>query len=121
MNKIKLPYNISQPAQETLAAALNNATKVETTIAEILSERARLIAALETISCVTQIYPTDANFILVKTVDAIEIYNYLLAEKIVVRNRSNLARCADCLRITIGTPAENDALIATLKNFSRLS
>jgi histidinol-phosphate/aromatic aminotransferase/cobyric acid decarboxylase-like protein len=66
-------------------------------------------------SCVEKIYPTDANFVLVKTADAEKIYRFLLGEKIVVRNRSRVELCAGCLRITVGTPAENESLLTALK------
>lgn len=65
-----------------------------------------------------KIYPSEANFVLVKTNDAVSVYEFLLAEKIVVRNRDNVAPCAGCLRITIGTPEENESLIDSLKKFA---
>ena len=114
-NRVKPPYNVSEPAQETILRALKNAAKVESTIAEIISEREKLIKKLSEISCVEKIYPTDANFVLVKTTDAEKIYRFLLGEKIVVRNRSRAELCAGCLRITVGTPEENESLLKALK------
>jgi histidinol-phosphate aminotransferase len=114
-NKVKPPYNISQIAQEAVFEALENRRRVEKTIAEIIFEREKLIERLQELSFVAKIYPTDANFVLVKTTAADAIYNFLLAEKIVVRNRSNVELCEDCLRITVGTPEENDSLMDSLK------
>jgi histidinol-phosphate aminotransferase len=114
-NRVKPPYNISQPAQEAILRAFGSSAAVEQTIAEIVSEREKLIEKLAKISCVEKIYPTDANFVLVKTADAEKIYRFLLGEKIVVRNRSRVELCAGCLRITVGTPAENESLLTALK------
>jgi len=118
-NKVKPPYNVSQIAQETILRAIENKTKVEKTIVGIIAEREKLIDKLREFSFVTKIYPTDANFILVKTVDAEKIYKSLLDEKIVVRNRNNVELCAGCLRITIGTPEENESLLKALKQMER--
>lgn len=114
-NKIKPPYNVSQIAQEAILDALKNRAKVEKMIAEIVSEREKLIKSLREFLFVTKIYPTDANFVLVKTTDAEGIYKFLRDEKIVVRNRSNVELCANCLRITIGTPDENLSLLNSLR------
>ena len=114
-NRVKPPYNVSQPAQETILKALKNCAKVEKTVAEIVAEREKLIKNLSEISCVEKIHPTDANFVLVKTTDAEKIYRFLIGEKIVVRNRNNVELCAGCLRITVGTPAENESLLEALK------
>ncbi|MGI9055177.1 MAG: histidinol-phosphate transaminase [Pyrinomonadaceae bacterium] len=117
-NKVKPPYNISEITQKAMLDALENSEKVITTIEEIISEREKLIEKFSKLSIVTKIYPTDANFVLVKTVDAEKIYNFLLGEKIVVRNRNNVELCEGCLRITIGTPEENRNLIEALKKFT---
>jgi len=117
-NKIKPPYNISQIAQEAILDALKNREKVEKTIAEIIIERERLIEKLREFSFVKRIYPTDANFVLVKTNDAEKICRFLLGRKIVVRNRNSVELCEGCLRITIGTPEENEKLIVALEKFT---
>ncbi|HEY8559644.1 MAG TPA: histidinol-phosphate transaminase [Pyrinomonadaceae bacterium] len=114
-NKVKPPYNVSQIAQEAILAALENRDAVEKTISAIIAERERLIENLTVFSFVRKIHPTDANFVLVKTTDADKIYKFLTGEKIVVRNRNNVELCAGCLRITVGTPAENDCLLEALK------
>ncbi len=117
-NKVKPPYNVSQIAQEAILDALENCEKVEKTIAEIILEREKLIENLSRFSFVTKIYPTDANFVLVKTVDAEKIYRFLLDEKIVVRNRNSVELCEGCLRITVGTPEENESLLKSLEKFT---
>jgi histidinol-phosphate aminotransferase len=117
-NKVKPPYNVSQIAQEAVLRALKNSAAVEKTIAAIISEREKLIDGLSKLSLVTKIYPTDANFVLVKTVDADAIYKFLLGEKIVVRNRNSVELCAGCLRVTIGTPEENESLMKALRKIA---
>jgi histidinol-phosphate aminotransferase len=111
---VKPPYNVSQIAQEAILQAFENEREVEKTIAEIVAEREKLVEKLKVFSFVTKIYPSDANFILMKTTDAERIYRFLLDEKIVVRNRNNVELCFGCLRITVGTPPENESLIEVL-------
>jgi histidinol-phosphate aminotransferase len=113
-NKVKPPYNVSQIAQEAITKAFENEALVAKTVAELIEEREELIGKLYDLPFVTKIYPTDANFVLVKTVDADSIYKFLLDAKIVVRNRNNVELCAGCLRITIGTPDENENLLDAL-------
>lgn len=117
-NKVKPPYNISEIAQNAILEAFENAEKVEKTIVEIISERKKLIEKLREFSFVKKIYPTDANFVLVKTSDAEKIYKFLLDEKIVVRNRNNVELCDGCLRITIGTTEENESLLNALEKLT---
>lgn len=114
-NRIKPPYNISQPAQEMILRALKNSATVERMIARIVSEREKLIEKLPEIHRVEKIHSTDANFVLVKMTEAEKVYRALLDEKIVVRNRNNVELCVDCLRITVGTPEENESLMRALK------
>ena len=117
INKVKPPYNISQIAQETLLDALKNKDQVERVVAEIISERELLAENLSKLSFVKQIYPSDANFLLLKMIDASRIYRFLVERGIVVRNRSNVELCENCLRITIGTPVENAALIGAMESY----
>jgi histidinol-phosphate aminotransferase len=118
-NKVKPPYNVSEIAQNAVLTALDNRDRVAETVGLIVEERAKLVENLGRLPFVRKIYPTDANFVLVKTDDAGRAYDFLLGEKIVVRNRSSVELCAGCLRITVGTPAENEALIDALKKFGR--
>lgn len=115
-NRVKPPYNVSQLAQEAILQALKNSAEVEKTITKIVSEREKLIENLSEISSVERIYPTDANFVLVKMTNAETIFQSLLDEKIVVRNRTNVEFCEGCLRITVGTPDENVSLLKALKS-----
>lgn len=114
-NRVKPPYNVSQAAQNFVLKALANEAQFAENIRRIVKERECLIKNLGEIPFVEKIYPTAANFVLVKTSDAEKIYQSLLAENIVVRNRSRVELCENCLRITVGTSAENENLIKVLK------
>lgn len=118
MNKIKPPYNINQASQELALKALEEVKQVNEMIREIVKQREDLIQLLSELSIVKTIYPSDANFLLVKVSDAKGIYNFLLERGIVVRDRSKVELCEGCLRITIGTPEENNKLIKELKDFA---
>jgi histidinol-phosphate aminotransferase len=117
MNKIKPPYNISQASQELALQALGQVDKVNGWIRETVREREALAAALSGLSLVLHVYPSDANFLLVKTTDARGIYQYLVDKGIIVRDRSRVMLCEGCLRITVGTPEENQELIRMLAGF----
>jgi histidinol-phosphate aminotransferase len=114
-NKVKPPYNINEASQKLALEALQNVDQVNDWIKEILKERDALVLALKNFDFVIDIYPSDANFVLVKTVDADGIYQYLTEKGIIVRNRNKVALCEGCLRITVGTNEENQALINSLK------
>jgi histidinol-phosphate aminotransferase len=115
LNKIKPPYNVNQLTQQTALKALQNSIKTNNEIAIIISERNKLIIDLEEISFIVKIYPSDANFLLVKVDNAIVRYDQLVEHKIIVRNRTNLPLCENCLRFTVGTKEENKKLMNTLK------
>lgn len=115
LNKIKPPYNVNQLTQETALKALQNRIKTNNEIAIIISERNKLIIDLEEISFIVKIYPSDANFLLVKVDNAIVRYEQLVEHGIIVRNRTNLPLCENCLRFTVGTKEENKKLMNTLK------
>ena len=115
LNKIKPPYNINQLTQQTALKALQNSIKTNNEIAIIISERNKLIIDLEEISFIVKVYPSDANFLLVKVDNAIVRYHQLVEHKIIVRNRTNLPLCENCLRFTVGTKEENKKLMNTLK------
>lgn len=118
-NKIKPPYNVGQIAQEMILDALENEAAMTETVAAIISEREKVNAALKTFPFVLAIYASDANFLLAKTIDADDIYQFLLREKIVVRNRGNIQLCEGCIRITIGTTDENAKFITALENYEK--
>jgi len=115
MNKIKPPYNINQASQELVLKALDEVEQVNEMIRVIVQERNRLETELRPLDAVVRIFPSDANFLLVKVSEAKNIYHYLLELGIVVRDRSNVTLCEDCLRITVGTERENNELIAALR------
>jgi len=117
MNKVKPPYNVNEASQELALKALENVDLVNSWIKETLIQRDKLVLRLKDFEFVLDIYPSDANFILVKTTDPKKIYNYLVEKGIIIRDRSKVDLCEGCLRITVGTPAENDILLQTLQNF----
>lgn len=117
LNKIKPPYNIGQPTQELALQALDHLEDVNTMIKETVKEREELVKNLLQLPSIQKVYPSDANFVLAKMTEATAIYNYLKEKGIIVRNRSNVILCEDCLRITVGTPKENEQLLGALKNY----
>lgn len=115
-NRVKPPYNISQLNQQAAIETLKNKPEFKQNLTTILTERERLTNELQQLNLIQKIYPTDANFILVKIPDATEVYQQLVRQRIITRNRSSVI--SDCIRITIGTPEENDLLINELKKRS---
>ncbi|WP_418887496.1 histidinol-phosphate transaminase [Mangrovimonas futianensis] len=116
LNKIKPPYNINELTQQKALEQLNSTEVFKTQVQQILTERNVLERELRNIAYISEIYPSDANFILVKVDDATKRYNQLIQKGIVVRNRSNQVLCENCLRITVGTTEENTNLILALKS-----
>ena len=115
LNKIKYPYNVNPLTQEK-ALELLDEDRMHRQLAQILQERTRLCRDLSAIPLVRRIYPTDANFLLVDVGDADGVYHKLVEEGIIVRNRNRVTLCRGCLRITVGTPEEDDKLLAALRN-----
>jgi histidinol-phosphate aminotransferase len=120
LNSVKYPYNVGLPTQRAVLAALEK-QEVATAVDNILSERKRLADALRQFSFVEKIYPSDANFILVKMKDSALIFNYLKQNGVVVRDRSKEPYCDGCLRITVGTPDENSALLELLAKYEQVA
>ncbi len=116
-NKVKPPYNINEASQELAFEALKRVDQVNNWIKETVAERIKLIDKLSQYALVKKIYPSDANFILVKTTNPTGIYSHLVSLGIIVRDRSKVELCDGCLRITIGTPKENIELLNALKSF----
>jgi histidinol-phosphate aminotransferase len=114
LNKIKPPYNINQATQELAIQALDRLDEVNSMIKETVQEREVLEKELATIPFVKKIFPSDANFLLVRMDNATEVYNSLKEKGIIVRNRSNVILCDDCLRITVGTREQNEELLKAL-------
>lgn len=117
LNKIKPPYNINELTQQSAIEQLQNTVKLKNDIFSLLEEKSILLKALVKVKFVEKVYPTDANFILIKVDNAEKRYSQLLESGIVVRNRSSQPLCENTLRITIGTNAENKKLITTLKTY----
>lgn len=115
LNKIKPPYNISGLTQETVLAAIKDKAKVDRMIQAILAEREFLKGELEKLPFVQRIHPSHANFLLVQIPNANQVYDDLIEEKVIVRNRAKVLLCEDCLRITVGTREENKALLKALR------
>lgn len=115
MDKTKPPYNVSKFNQEEALNALSKPVKFQQRLDIILEQRNLLLNEFKLLPIIKKVYPTDANFILVKVKDAGKLYNYLVSKKLIVRNRSSVV--SDCIRITVGTPKENEALIEALKKY----
>ena len=116
-NKVKYPYNINLLTQEKAMDALKHRYDVNDWVKLLLQERANTMNAVQQLPFCKEVYPSDANFFLARMTDATAIYNYLINKGIVVRNRTNVQLCDNCLRITIGSKSENTELIATLRNY----
>ena len=114
-NKIKYPYNVNLLTQQAAIQLLQQPEQIKAWVNVLLEERSRVMKEFEQLPCCIRVFPTDANFFLAKVYEATAIYNYLVSEGIIVRNRTNVALCNDCLRITIGTKEENDALLEALR------
>lgn len=116
-DRVKYPYNMSSLIQQELLKRIGTTPTEQ--IAEIKNERNRMEKELADASCVKKIYPSDANFLLVKVTDAYALYDFLVENGVLVRNRSTMPLCENTLRITVGTPAENNRTISLIKEFNR--
>ena len=115
-NKVKYPYNVNLLTQQQALNRLNNTYDVEQWVKLLLQERSRMIGAFGELKICEKVYPTDANFFLAKVTDAQKIYDYLVEKGIIVRNRTRVSLCQNCLRITIGTRDENNELLGALRS-----
>lgn len=118
MNKIKPPYNISAPAQTLALDALDHEAQKNAMVAQLRHERARLAAKLAELPMVQHIYPSDANFLLVKFENPKAVFDYLIQQQVIVRDRSRVILCAGCLRISVGIAAENEQLFTVLQSLT---
>ena len=116
-NKVKYPYNVNLLTQQQALEALKRPIDVEEWVKVLLQERTRVMDAFAMLPICEKVYHTDANFFLAKMTNANSIYNYLVDRGIIVRNRSRIQLCNNCLRITIGTKTENSELIAALRQY----
>lgn len=118
-NKVKYPYNVNLLTQRYAVDILKRHTEVTAWVDRLKENRTTLIAALSGLPCVCHIYPTDANFVLVRVTDADAIYDFLRSRGIIVRNRNRVEKCLGCLRITVGTADENATLINNLLDYGK--
>lgn len=118
LNKVKPPYNISEPVQQLALQALDEIGQVNDMIVILVEERNKLKQSLASIPGVKKVYPSDANFLLVEFTNATEMYQHLVGLGIVVRDRSNVILCENCLRITVGTENENRILLKAIEGFN---
>ncbi|MBR0523786.1 MAG: histidinol-phosphate transaminase [Prevotella sp.] len=116
-NKVKYPYNVNLLTQQQAMEALEDPYEVDKWIKLLLQERRKLMENFRLLPICKKVYPTDANFFLAKMTDAQKIYDYLVEQGIIVRNRTRVTLCQDCLRITIGTKSENTELMAALRKY----
>ena len=117
-NKVKYPYNVNILTQQKALETLKDPYQVDSWVHTIIMERDRVIEAFKLLPVCEEVYPTDANFFLAKMNDAKGIYNYLVDNGIIVRNRTNVTLCHNCLRITIGTRSENMRLLSALRTLA---
>lgn len=117
MNKVKPPYNINQATQELVLKALEEVGQVNDMIKLLVDMREALAEVFASMPTVETVYPSDANFILVKIADARKVYEFLLTKGIVLRDRSNVQLCENCLRITVGTEQENTQLVDAMQEW----
>lgn len=118
LNMIKPPYNISGATQELIFEALENQASMKKMLKETFNQKKHLESMLKDVDIVQTVHPSDANFFLVKIENAHEVYLTLIHKKVIVRDRSRVELCEDCLRITVGTKQENETLIKELKTIS---
>jgi histidinol-phosphate aminotransferase len=117
LNKIKYPYNLNILTQQFALEALDKENEKNEWVNFILTNKGLFMDELADLQLVKKVYPSDANFFLIQIDEPKMVYDYLVENKIIVRNRSNVALCAGCLRITVGTQEENDMLIKALKKY----
>lgn len=115
MSQVKYPYNINVATMSIVSGLL--AKGIDAEVVAIKAQRAVLVEALKGMAMVQRVYPSDANFILARFDDADAVYDYLIADGIIVRNRNRVKGCEGCLRMTVGLPEENDKLIKSLKRY----
>jgi histidinol-phosphate aminotransferase len=116
-NKVKYPYNVPLPTQQAALEQLKDPFQTDKWVRMLLSERQQLMQAFGELPITEKVYPSDANFFLTRVKNAQRVYDYLIEQGIVVRNRSRIALCQDCLRVTVGTRGENTELIGALRKY----
>lgn len=117
LSKLKLPYNINSLSQEAALERLADTARYSEQVGVVLAERQRIIGELASLSCVKEVFSSEGNFILVRCEDSRRLFEFLRDRGVIVRDRSHELHCQGCLRITIGTEAENNELIALMRDF----
>ena len=117
LSKIKYPYNVNQLTQHQAMEMLHRYHEIVSWVKNLQKEREILEEEFMKLSCTIEIYPSDANFFLAKVTDAVKIYNYLVSQGIIVRNRHSVSLCDNCLRVTVGTRNENKKLLEVLAQY----
>ena len=117
LNKIKYPYNVNQLTQQQAVEMLHRYYEIDRWVKMLKEEREHLETEFARLPCTKHLFPSSANFFLVRVTDAVKIYNYLVARGIIVRNRHSVVLCGNCLRVTVGTRMENEKLIEALKEY----
>jgi histidinol-phosphate aminotransferase len=117
--QVKYPYNLGGPSQALALEVLSKADEVRSGLKAIIEERERMAEALGALSCVERVFPSDANFLLVRFADPRAVYRFLADRLIIVRDRSTQRHCQGCLRLTVGSKRENERLLAALKEYER--
>ena len=117
LSKIKYPYNVNQLTQKQAIEMLHKYYEIERWVKRLKEEREDLEKRFSELPLTVEVFPSDANFFLVRVTDAVKIYNHLVGEGIIVRNRNSISLCGNCLRVTVGTRMENDKLIEALQGF----
>ena len=118
INKVKMPYNMDGFTQKSLNEKMLDLDGFEKTVKLLVSERERLIKNLSTLPYIEKIYPSDANFFMIKTAKHKELQDFVLKNGIILRSRHSMPKCQNCIRITVGTPEQNDLLFEVMKKFS---
>ena len=116
-NKVKYPYNINLLTQQQALEILKDPYQVDDWVKTILQERSKVMTAFIDLPICEKVYPTEANFFLAKMTDATAVYDYLVNQGIIVRNRNNVQLCGNCLRVTVGKKSENIDLLAALRQY----
>lgn len=117
-NKVKYPYNVNLLTQQTVSEALDHAERKDAWVAMLLEQRGVLARRMQALPIVEKVFPSDANFLLVRVADADRVYGELVRRGIIVRNRNSVVLCRGCIRFTVGTAEENTALIAALQQIT---
>ncbi|WP_297973285.1 histidinol-phosphate transaminase [uncultured Bacteroides sp.] len=117
LSKIKYPYNVNQLTQKQAMEMLHKYYEIERWVKNLKEERDELVGRFSELPLTIKVFPSDANFFLARVTDAVRIYNYLVGEGIIVRNRHTVSLCGNCLRVTVGTRVENDKLMEALGKY----